>query len=148
MLKFVDTNSDVSKRLWTFIKDRGTDHCGVVSLEVNGTIYNKCKDKASVLNEYFATVFAKKDSSDVPFLDGYPFPDISPIGITNDGVSALLSNLKVHKASGPDGIPASLLKNLAKTLAPPLTMIFRASLSIRHPFTMENSKYCSNIQEG
>ena len=83
-------------------------------LEVNGTIYNKCKDKASVLNEYFATVFTKKDSSDVPFLDGYPFPDIAPIGITNDGVSALLSNLKVHKASGPDGIPASLLKNLAK----------------------------------
>ena len=129
VLKFVDTNGDVSKRLWTFIKDRRTDHCGVASLEVNDTIYNKCKDKASVLNEYFATVFTKKDSSDVPFLDGYPFPDISPIGVTNDGVSALLSNLKVHKASGPDGIPASLLKNLAKTLAPPLTMIFRASLS-------------------
>ena len=69
MLKFVDTNGDVSKRLWTFIKDRRTDHCGVASLEVNGTIYNKCKDKASVLNEYFATVFTKKDSSDVPFLD-------------------------------------------------------------------------------
>ena len=86
MLKFVDTNGDVSKRLWTFIKDRKTDQCGVVSLEVNGTIYNKFKDKASVLNEYFATVFTKKDSSDVPFLDGYPCPDISPIGITNDGV--------------------------------------------------------------
>ena len=129
VLKFVDNNGDVSKSLWTFIKDRRTDHCGVASLGVNGTIYNKCKDKASFLNEYFATVFTKKDSSDVPFLDDYLFPDISPIGITNDGIFALLLNLKFHKASGPDGIPASLLKNLAKTLAPPLTIIFRASLS-------------------
>ena len=80
------------------------------------------------------------------FLDGYPFPDISPIGITDDVVFALLSNLKVHKASGPDGIPASLLKNL---FGSSLDNDFQSiSLSIRHPFTMENSKYCSNIQEG
>ena len=39
------------------------------------------------------------------------------------------SNLKIHKASGPDKIPASLLKNLATSLAPALTMIFKASLS-------------------
>ena len=54
---------------------------------------------------------------------------ITPINVTIDGVASLLSNLKVHKASGPDGILSSLLKNLATTLAPPLTMIFAASLS-------------------
>ena len=40
---------------------------------------DKCKDKALFLNEKFATVFTKEDSCDVRFLDGYPFPDISPI---------------------------------------------------------------------
>ena len=58
------------------------------------------------------------------FLTVIPFLIIiSPINVTNDGVAALLSNLKVDKASGSDGIPALLLKNLATTLAPPLTMI-------------------------
>ena len=128
VLKFVDTNGNISKRLWTFIKDKRTDHCGVASLEVNGTMYNKCKDEALVLNEYFTSVFTTEDTFDVPSLDGHPFPDISPINVTNDGVTALLSNLKIHKASGPDRIPASLLKNLATTLVPSLTMIFKASL--------------------
>ena len=118
----------VSKRLWTFIKDKRTDHCGVASLEVNGTIYNNCKDKALVLNEYFTSVFTTDNTFDVPSLGGHPFPDISPIIVTNNGVTALLSNLRVHKSSGPDGIPASLLKNLTTTLAIPLTMIFKASL--------------------
>ena len=94
-------------------------------------MYNKCEDKASVLSEYFTSVFTKKDTSNIPSLDGYSFPDISPItiDITNAGVLALLSNLKIHKASGPDKILASLLKNLATSLAPALTMIFKASLS-------------------
>ena len=91
-------------------------------------MYNKCKDKVSVLNEYFTSVFTTEDTFDVPSLNGHPFPDISLINVTNDGVTTLLSNLKIHKASGPDGIPASLLKNLTTTLAPPLTMIFKASL--------------------
>ena len=125
----VDTNGNVSKKLWSFIKDKRTDHCGVASLEVNGIMYNKCEDKASVLNEYFTSVFTKEDTSNIPSLDSYSFPDISPITITNAGVLALLSNLKIHKASGPDKIPASLLKNLATSLAPALTMIFKASLS-------------------
>ena len=81
------------------------------------------------LNEYFTSVFTKEDISNIPTLDDYSFPDISPISITNAGVLALLSNLKIHKASGPDKIPASLLKNLATSLAPALTMIFKASLS-------------------
>ena len=40
------------------------------------------------------------------------------------GVTALLSNLKIYKVQ-----TASLLKNLATTLAPALTVIFKASLS-------------------
>ena len=146
--KLVDSNGNVSKRLWTFIKDKRIDHCGIASLKVNGTMYNTCKDKASVLNEYFTSVFTKENTSDIPPLDGHSFPDISSIDVTIAGVTALLSNLKIHEASGPDKIPASLLKNLATTLASALTMIFKASLSILTPITMENSKYRPNIQEG
>ena len=55
-----------SKRLWIFIKDERIDHCGIASLKVNGTMYNTCKDKASVLNKYFTSVFTKENTSDIP----------------------------------------------------------------------------------
>ena len=70
----------------------------------------------------------KKMNLIIPPLDGSPFPDILPIDITIEGVTTLLSNLEVHKSSGPDEIPATLLKHLASVIAPALTLIFQASL--------------------
>ena len=119
-----------------------------ITQRVNGTVFNTCRDKASVFNEYFISVSTKEDTSHTPLLDGYSFLEISPIGVTIAGVTALLSTLKTHKASGPDKIPAPLLKILPKTLAPTLTMIFKAFLSILTPITMENSLYHPSIQEG
>ena len=41
------------------------------------------------------------------------------------GVCKLLSDLNPHKASGPDGIPALILKVAAEEIAPALTIIFQ-----------------------
>ena len=46
-----------------------------------------------------------------------------------EGVRKLLCNLKVDKATGPDGIPAFILKNAANELAPILTKLFQLSLT-------------------
>ena len=43
----------------------------------------------------------------------------------------LLSDLQGHKAHGPDGIPARLLKETAYSMAPLLTHIYKASLHQR-----------------
>lgn len=94
----------------------------------NDVTYTKCKDKATILNNYFTSVFTKEDESNIPPFDSSSFPDILPIDITVEGVSTLLSNLEVHKACGPDEIPTALLKNLAPIIAPALTIIFQASL--------------------
>ena len=37
-------------------------------------------------------------------------------------------NLKLHKASGPDGIPSCLLKLIAHQITPMLKVIFQTSL--------------------
>ena len=47
-----------------------------------------------------------------------------------DGVEQLLSGLKLQKASGPDMIPTYLLKLLVHQLAPALTLLYQASLSL------------------
>ena len=77
----------------------------MASLKLNDVTYTKCKDKPTILNDYFTSAFTKEDESNIPPLDGCFFPDILPIDITIEGVTTLLSNLEVHKANGPDEIP-------------------------------------------
>ena len=49
--------------------------------------------------------------------------------IQAQGVEKLLANLSPYKACGPDGISPRVLKELAKELAPALTIIFQSSLT-------------------
>ena len=100
--------------MWSYIKNKKVDYCGVAPLQYNDTSYTDSKDKASILNNYFMSVFTIEDGS-IPTMDGSSFPDISPLFICDEGVANLLSNLDNHKASGPDWIPATLLKNLLQS---------------------------------
>ena len=44
-----------------------------------------------------------------------------------DGIQKILEQLNPHKAAGPDGIKATILKELAKEIAPILIIIFDIS---------------------
>ena len=64
----------------------------------------------------------------LPVLPDSPYPIISDISITHNGVVNLLKNIKVHKAHGPDKIPNRLLKECATEIAPSLVLLFQASI--------------------
>ena len=51
------------------------------------------------------------------------------IDVAEKGVVKLLRQLKTAKAPGPDGITNRILKELADSIAPALTLIFKSSLS-------------------
>ena len=51
------------------------------------------------------------------------------ISINPAGVASLLSGLRSFKATGPDDIPAYLLKETANQLAQSLRQVFEASLN-------------------
>ena len=60
-----------------------------------------------------------------------PTPSIPPIQIHVDGIYQLLSNIhriQQRKASGPDNLPARILKEVAYEISPALSLIFQASL--------------------
>ena len=46
------------------------DYCGVAPLRYNDMIYTDSKDKASILNKYFTSVFTMEDKS---ILNGWQF---------------------------------------------------------------------------
>ena len=57
-----------------------------------------------------------------------PHPVMEKIHVKPKGVYKLLSDLKTHKATGPDSIPAYVLKLAADQLAPILTRLYQHSL--------------------
>ena len=97
-------------------------------IEFEGNIYSEHFDKAEPLSNYFCSIFTTGSRDNHPSLEDVFFPSIISINISVNGVQQLLRNLSVHKSTGPDCIPARLLKELNMKLAPALTLIFQASL--------------------
>ena len=55
-------------------------------------------------------------------------PNLNQIIVTSLGVQKLLESLTVNKASGPDGVPTYLLRELSHELASILVSLFQQSL--------------------
>ena len=86
--------------------------------------------KAEILNTQFSDVFIKnEESSSIPNKGPSPHPTAQNIRIDENGVKKLLLNLDQHKATGPDDIPARLLKEVAVEIAPIFTHLFQTSLN-------------------
>ena len=110
-------SSDSSSR--NYIKSLRKDSTGIAPLKDNGRLFNASKDKADILNRQYQSVFTQEDpDTQVPDPDGKPYPDMNNIYVSEDGVRKLLQKSNPRKATGPDMIPARLLKECAEELAP------------------------------
>ena len=84
---------------------------------------------ANMFNTYFASVFATDNLSDQSEeLSTDPF--ISEVIVSELEIETLLKTLDSNKATGPDEIPARLLKVTASTIAPSLCKLFNKSLRL------------------
>ena len=117
------------KKFWGFIKNKRLDDTGIAPLRnKDGIIYSDNGMKAKILNEQFSSVFNSEEDDDIPDLGPSPHPSMKKITVTSKGVFLLLARMNPHKATGPDGISAQILKILAEEIAPILTLLFQASL--------------------
>ena len=123
-----DANGHNPKRLWSFIRSKRVDNCGISALNFNGQIHSENHSKSVILNNYFHSVFTKDTPNDIPVINDSPYPSISDISVTLNGVSKLLKSLKQYKVPGPDLIPNCLLKEAADEIAPVLTLLFQTSI--------------------
>ena len=115
-----------NKRFWSYVKSHRQEYSGIPTINANGCTLSEDSAKANALNAQFASVFTREDTS-VILRDSLPYI-MRPINVAVEGVASLLANLDPSKASGPDGIPARVLKDMANDLAPSLTLIYQASL--------------------
>ncbi|RVE44225.1 hypothetical protein evm_011124 [Chilo suppressalis] len=96
----------------------------------DGTLAHKPQEKADLLAKLFAANSRIDDCNALPPSlphCGTTMPDIK---IRQREVRAELQSLDVRKASGPDGIPAVVLKKCAAELSPVLTRLYQCSYSL------------------
>ena len=116
------------KRFFTFIKSLRQDNFGVGTLKSGGRVGISSLDKANMCNAQFHSAFSKEDTEHIPTPDSDPLPPMPDINVCENGVLKLLKNLKPHKATGPDELPARVLKECAQEIAPAIASFFQQSL--------------------
>ncbi|CAB4038149.1 Hypothetical predicted protein, partial [Paramuricea clavata] len=90
-------------------------------------------DIAALFNNYFTCIFTTDPNIENYSPDALAYQSnntiIEDITLSEADVSSVLHNLDINKAQGPDGIPARLLKETARQIAPSLTALFNKSLN-------------------
>ena len=116
------------RHFFKFFKSRKQDTTNISALKRNNTLVTSPDGKAQLLNNHFKSVFTHEHIQ-LPNMPNSPYPSIPRLTITTDGIQKLLETLDITKATGPDKIPAYILKHCASSIAPILQSLFTQSLS-------------------
>ena len=118
------------KRFYNYSKKKMKTKSGIADLtEKDGFTASNNREKAVVLNDFFSSVFTREDMQSMPELPKEAFrTKLADLTITPKQVEKRLAALKPNKATGPDGFPPRMLKELAGPLSKPLSIIMNKSL--------------------
>ena len=96
---------------------------GLLKIQEANCATNKCVES---LNQY-VSVFTNSSPINSPDLGPSLHLPMEDIAVNIFGVTKLLRNLvlKSHKATCPDSVPAGLLKEIAKEVAPAVSLILK-----------------------
>ena len=97
----------------------------------SGGIVTSDVDRDNLLNDYFASMCTIDDDSK-PAFDQVVQNDcnLDSVDFTPGRMYSVIRKLKASGASGPNGFPSLLYKNLAGCLTEPLSLMFTSFMSI------------------
>ena len=118
------------KRLWSFLKTvKGGKRGLSVLLDEGGAEIMDDMHKANILNRVFASKFTDPQNVAPPDVRSYNVPMFTQMECDVGTVKSILCSIPVHKACGPDGISARIIRECCDELSVPLAKI--CSLSLR-----------------
>ena len=110
--------NEKAKKFWSFVKSLKNDAFGINTLRENGILKTDTIDKANICNRQFQSAFTHKSDDEISSKGTSPFTPMGEITVDPNDVLKLLNNLKIHKAPGPDGLSARVLKECSSEIAP------------------------------
>ena len=114
-----DPEDRQNKKFWRYIKAKRQDNTsGVSPLTHNNKAVTDSLGKANILNSQFKSVFTTENLDNLPCMGESPFPDVPNIQVSTEGVCKLLKDINITKATGPDLVPARIMKEMAEELPP------------------------------
>ena len=122
-------SSKNSEKFWKHIKSKITYKSDIPCIRStkDGTILVDSKEKADEFNHFFQSVFIEDNNIPTNSYIQHPGTFLSFIDFPPEVVFHQLEKLPNKSSSGPDNIPALLLKKLSVVLAEPLSIIFKKS---------------------
>jgi hypothetical protein len=137
------------KKFWNFARRNSKNRQFPNTLKWKEEIAENAEDKANLFNNYFGSVFLDTSNDISPPIVPTHNPRLSSIQVSEEEVLRMLKNLDTTKSTGPDTIPAMILKHCAETLCSSLTHIINLSLaSGRVPSIWKTAHICPVWKKG
>ena len=117
------------KNFWSYVRSKTKARTGVADLkDKDGHTASTDIEKANLLNNFFASVFTKENTHQLPVFDlKYQGTPITQVVATRDKILKELKNLNISKSMGPDGCHPRYLKETSDIICEPLEIIFNNS---------------------
>ena len=142
--------SNNPKSFWKYARSLRTDDVIPQSLSLDNETYSNYSDSVNGFATYFRTVFSPTIQQNINHIHNIdPVCNLNSVEISRKDITDGLSNLKVDRSAGPDGIPNIFLVNCASSLDFPLFLIFNKSLSTGvFPMAWKKSKIIPIFKKG
>ena len=116
------------KQFWKYVRNK-TKSKGKINelLDNEGNKVTDDKKKAEILNNHFASVFTREDTTNKPLfnINSDSLIIIENNTITEASLTKHLKALQISKASGPDGINTRISKELAEQISTARDIIWK-----------------------
>ena len=125
-----------SKSFWKTVKVLTKEGSRIPTIkDDSGNIISDDAVKATIINNFFSTCFNMNipplsDNDKRTFFNEIPCTPSPDIKCSEDDVLHMLLTLDTTKASGPDGISATMLKATAHSIAKSVTLLFNKSIEL------------------